>query len=306
MSDSIVGHLINVIGPVFLCASAGYEIARFKLAFDSRVVTSIVTNITMPALVVSHLAAGHVDFSAFADIMLAAVLAVAAMGLIATVVLRVLGLPLRVYVGAMMLANVGNMGLSINSPAFGSEGLAYAMAFWVVVVVGVFTIGEWLPQGTWSLRKLLTSPSVYAVIVGIALMATDTPLPQMAGDTLTLLGGATIPLLLLTLGYTAVETGAPRYRRHAVGVAHRHCRGCRARTDVPVRFHRNGTRRIRPAVPHALLGLRLSDGRKVHAGTIVRGGEPHLHFHLDQHHRAAGGSRLVGLKRLPIPANHDR
>ncbi len=202
MSDSIVGHLIDVIGPVFLCAGAGYGIARFKLAFDSKVVTSIVTNITMPALVISHLAAGHVDFSAFADIMLAAVMAVTAMGLISAAVLRVFGLPLRVYVGAMMLANVGNMGLSINSLAFGSEGLAYAMAFWVVVVVGVFTIGEWLPQGTWSLRKLFSSPSVYAVIIGIVLMATGTPLPEMADDTLTLLGGATIPLLLLTLGYT--------------------------------------------------------------------------------------------------------
>ena len=76
------------------------------------------------------------------------------------------------------------------------------MAFWVVVVVGVFTIGESLPQGSWSVRKLFSLPSVYAVIVGTLLMVTNTPLPEMAEDTLKLLGGATIPLMLLTLGYT--------------------------------------------------------------------------------------------------------
>lgn len=202
MSDSIVSHLITVIGPVFLCAGAGYLIARFKQPFDTKIITSVVTNITMPALVVSHLAAKHVEFSAFADLMLAAAIAVALMGIIASIILHFLNLPLRVYSGAMMLSNVGNIGLPVSTLAFGVEGLAYALAFWIVVVVGVFTVGEWIPQGKLTIRKLVSSPSIYSVIIGLALMMTNTPLPTMLNDTLTLLGGATIPLMLLTLGYT--------------------------------------------------------------------------------------------------------
>jgi hypothetical protein len=202
MSDSIISHLITVIGPVFLCAGAGYAIARFKQPFDSKIITSVVTNITMPALVVSHLAAKHVEFAAFAKLMLAAALAVAAMGIIASIFLYFLKLPLRVYSGAMMLSNVGNIGLPACTLAFGAEGLAYALAFWVVVVVGVFTVGEWIPQGTLSIRRLVSSPSIYSVVIGLVLMITGTPLPEMLDDTLTLLGGATIPLMLLTLGYT--------------------------------------------------------------------------------------------------------
>lgn len=202
MNASIVSHLIMVIGPVFLCAGAGYAIARLRQPFDTKIITSVVTNITMPALVISHLAAKHVEFSAFADLMLAAALAVASMGIIASIILYVLKLPLRVYSGAMMLSNVGNIGLPVCTLAFGAEGLAYALAFWIVVVVGVFTVGEWIPQGTMTVRRLVSSPSIYSVVIGLALMMTDTPLPAMLDDTLTLLGGATIPLMLLTLGYT--------------------------------------------------------------------------------------------------------
>ena len=202
MSNSILGHLITVIAPVFLCAGAGYSLVRFKLPFDTKSITSVVTNVTMPALVISHLAAKHVEFSAFADLMLAAAIAVACMGIVASIILYALKLPLRVYSGAMMLSNVGNIGLPVCTLAFGTEGLAYALAFWIVVVVAVFTVGDWIPQGRLSFKKLVTSPSIYSVIIGLALMVTETPLPTILNDTLTLLGGATIPLMLLTLGYT--------------------------------------------------------------------------------------------------------
>jgi predicted permease len=43
---------------------------------------------------------------------------------------------------------------------------------------------------------------IYAAVIGVALLATGTPLPKTLGNTLQLLGGLAIPLMLLALGYS--------------------------------------------------------------------------------------------------------
>ena len=63
----------------------------------------------------------------------------------------------------MMLNNVGNIGLPVTALAFGDQGLAYSLAFVVVVLVGIFTIGIWLPMGKVTLGDLAKKPVIYAV-----------------------------------------------------------------------------------------------------------------------------------------------
>jgi predicted permease len=102
----------------------------------------------------------------------------------------------------MMLNNVGNVGLPVCSLALGNAGLAYGLAFVVVVLAGVFTIGIWIPQGKVSASDLYRKPVIYAVIIAVALMATDTRLPNTLDSAFSILGGLAIPLMLLTLGHT--------------------------------------------------------------------------------------------------------
>lgn len=195
-------HVTNVILPVLICAAIGYGLARFKVPFDNKMVNGVVANVGYPTLIISHLSGAHVPISAFLDMMLAAVAVLACFCALAFVFLKIMGLNTRAFLSPLMHANVGNVGLPIALLAFGEAGMAYAMAFVVVVVVSIFTVGMAVTMGRFSIRSLLTSPIIYAVIFTLVLMATNTALPKPIDAAFTILGGLAIPLMLLTLGYT--------------------------------------------------------------------------------------------------------
>jgi hypothetical protein len=111
-------------------------------------------------------------------------------------------LPVRAFLTPLMHGNVGNIGLPITLLALGDAGMAYTMAFVVVVLISIFTVGMWIPAGAFSAKKLVTSPIIYAVAISLGLMATGYSLPAPVAKSFDILGGLSIPLMLLTLGHT--------------------------------------------------------------------------------------------------------
>lgn len=214
--EEIIGHVSGVVLPILLCVLVGYGLALLKLPFDKKFVGMLISNVGYPTLIVSHLAKQHVVFGAFLEMMLAAAAAVACFGLIGLGLLALLRLPMRAYLTPMMLANTGNIGLPVCMLAFGDQGLAYAMAFLIVVFVCIFTIGMWVPMGKVTLRDVVRQPVIYAVILAIGLLATGTKLPEPIDHTVTILGGLTIPLMLLTLGYTLATLNVGELRRGGI------------------------------------------------------------------------------------------
>jgi len=177
-------------------------LARFNVYFDTKMVGSLVSKIGYPTLILSHLSGQHVVFDAFLDIMLATAVVIACFGLIGFTFLKLAGFPVRAFLSPMMLSNVGNVGLPVSLLAFGDQGMAIAMAVLIIVVLGIFSIGIWLPAGKISFMELAQQPVVYAVLVALLLMGTGTTLPTSIEKTMSILGGLSIPLMLLTLGYT--------------------------------------------------------------------------------------------------------
>ena len=206
-------HISGVVAPVLLCVLAGYGLAIFKLPFDHKVVGTLVANVGYPTLILSHLTKQHIQLDAFLEMMLAALVSVVSFGVIGFVLLKLLRLPVRGFLSPMMLNNVGNVGLPLSALAFGAEGLAYALAFVVVVLVGIFTLGMWLPTGKITPGDIFKKPVIYAVVVTIVLMATDTRLPTPIQSMFDILGGLAIPLMLLTLGHTLATLNVGLLRR---------------------------------------------------------------------------------------------
>jgi predicted permease len=134
--------------------------------------------------------------------MTAAALAIAGFGVLGFLALKTMRLPVRAFLTPLMHGNVGNIGLPIALLALGDAGMAYTMGFVVVVLISIFTIGMWIPAGEFSPRKLVTSPIIYAVILSLILMASGSSLPQPLAKSFDILGGLSIPLMLLTLGHT--------------------------------------------------------------------------------------------------------
>ncbi len=200
--DHLFLNVFNVVLPVLICVGIGYCLAVFKAPFDNKVIGGLVSNVGYPTLIISHLSTTKLDVETFLDMMTAAVLAIAGFAVLGFTALKLLRLPVRAFLTPMMHGNVGNIGLPITLLALGNAGMAYTMAFVVVVLISIFTVGMWIPAGAFSPRKLVTSPIIYAVIVSLILMGTGYSLPQPLSKSFDILGGLSIPLMLLTLGHT--------------------------------------------------------------------------------------------------------
>ncbi len=200
--EQIFLNVLNVVLPVLICAGIGYVLAITRAPFDNTVVGGIVSRVGYPTLIISHLSTTNIAVSTFVDVMTAAALAIAGFGILGLVALRAMQLPVRAFLTPLMHGNVGNIGLPITLLALGDAGMAYTMAFVVVVLISIFTVGMWIPAGAFSAKKLVTSPIIYAVAISLGLMATGYSLPAPVAKSFDILGGLSIPLMLLTLGHT--------------------------------------------------------------------------------------------------------
>lgn len=208
--EKLFEQVLNVVLPVLICAGVGYWLAWIKAPFDNKVIGGLVSRVGYPTLIISHLSVTKIDVNTFLGMMAASVLAVASFGAIGLMFLKLVRLPVRAFLTPMMHANVGNIGLPIALLALGSAGMAYTMAFVVVVLISIFTVGMWVPSGKFSLRELIGSPIILAVVISLALMTTGTQLPGPLAQSFQILGNLSIPLMLLTLGHTlaTLKTGS--------------------------------------------------------------------------------------------------
>ena len=191
-----------MILPVLICAAIGYFLALRKMPFDHAVIGSLVKNVGYPTLIVSHLSSTKIEIDSFLTMLAASASAIAAFGMLGFMALKVLRLPVRAFLTPLMHGNVGNIGLPITLLALGNAGMAYTMGFVVAVLVSIFTLGVWIPAGKFSLRGLFTSPIIYAVALSLFLVSTGQTLPVPVEKSFDILGGMSIPLMLLTLGHT--------------------------------------------------------------------------------------------------------
>ena len=193
-------QLAGVILPVVIIAGIGYAWARLRRPFDNALVTQLVSMIGSPCLVASSLTSLHVQPESLGHMALATVLVFSGMFVLGFVVLKVMGLPMHSYLPAVVFSNAGNMGLPLALFAFGDSGLALAVVYFAFSATLQFTAGISIAAGSTSVRHLMKMPVIYAVLGSLIFVLTGTPVPAFIGNTLKILGGLTIPLMLLALG----------------------------------------------------------------------------------------------------------
>jgi predicted permease len=201
-SPAVIAAVAAVLLPVFTIAALGYLWRRIGAAFDLEFVTRLIMNVAGPCLVfdsLSRLALPLREFVAMVGVAIAIVLTTAAAGF---VLLKVLRLPLRSYLPALTIGNVGNLGLPLCLFAFGEQGLTLGVAVYVTNSVGQFTLVPLLQSRASLARTLLTTPVIYAALLGVLVLLTGLRPPEWLGSTIRLLGAVMIPLMLLALGHT--------------------------------------------------------------------------------------------------------
>jgi len=211
-------QLIPIIVPVLICALLGYGWARSGLPFEREFLTRIIMNIGSPCLILNGIVNLEFAPSDFALMIGTAVTILASCSLIGAVVLRLAGQPLRSFLPPVIFGNTGNLGLPLCLFAFGDEGLGLAVAVYLVYSVSQFIFGPLVQGREPAWRTLATTPMIYTAVIGVVLLATDTAMPTALANTVGLLGGLAIPLMLLALGYSLANFRVTRPGK-AVGLA---------------------------------------------------------------------------------------
>ncbi len=192
--------VLAIVAPVFLCAAIGWGWVRAGRLYDRELITRLIMDVGAPCLVFSGLVALEVDSTALATMAGASLAAMLAFAAIGWITLRIAGLPIHTYLAPLMFGNTGNLGLPLCLFAFGDTGLALAVAFFATTAVAQYTVGIWLWSGRLSLAELLRTPLAWATLLAVAVLFTEARVPGWITNTTQLLGGFTIPLMLITLG----------------------------------------------------------------------------------------------------------
>ncbi|WP_249978652.1 AEC family transporter [Vreelandella olivaria] len=196
----MLAELFAVMAPVLAGAGLGFLWVRLGHPYPVDFVTRLVFNIGTPSLVLASLSGADIDASTFGRTMLATSLVILTMGATTFIVARLLRRPWRVLLAPMMYPNTGNMGLPVVLYAFGSAGFAYGITIMVTVSLFQFTLGAALSSKGNPLITLVKTPTVYAILIAMGLLLTNTSLPPWLANTVDLMSGFTVPLMLITLG----------------------------------------------------------------------------------------------------------
>ena len=193
-------ELISIIFPVIIIIGIGYIWNNIGNNLNQKEIIKFIAWIGAPCLVFNSLINLDSSFSVVKNVIIAAILMIVGMLLFSYIVLKILNLNFRTYVNPITFVNSGNLGITLCLFAFGNIGLEISIIYFAVVSIANFTLGVSIWSGEWSPKVLLKSPILFAAMAVIFFNVINIPIPKMAMNTISLLSGATIPLLLFSMG----------------------------------------------------------------------------------------------------------
>ena len=197
----------NNLLPILLVAGTGY-IAGKWLNVEARSISRVVFYIFSPCLIFDLLVTSQLNNGDMLRMIGFAVASILTVGAITWLLGRIIKLERKMMAAVMICAitiNAGNYGLSLNMFAFGEDALAYASLFFVTSAIITYTVGVTIASMgksslADSLKGLVKLPAVYAVILALIFITLKWELPLPLSRSVSLLGDAAIPGMLLVLG----------------------------------------------------------------------------------------------------------
>lgn len=215
----MLAALVPVLTPILVAILVGYIWAKKGTPAEPAHLTQIVLNVGTPCLIFSTLATLTVSPAVLGIMAAASVLMMIAFLVAGYLLLRGVGLPHKIYLSPVVFGNLGNLGLPVNLYAFGAAGLEIGLIMFATQSVLFFTINMWLQSGKANPLTMLKTPHIYAIAVALAFTLTDVTPPLWLTNTTELLGGMTIPLMLVMLGISLARMKVVAVTRPLIVVA---------------------------------------------------------------------------------------
>jgi predicted permease len=208
----ILDIFVNNLLPVLLCAATGFALGR-TLHPDVKTASRLAFYIFSPCLVFISLERVKIsggEFGKLALFTLGVCLIIGALAYLAGHLMEVKRQLLASLVVASMFVNSGNYGLAATKFAFGDAALARALVCFVFGTVVVYTLGVLIASmgklsALQALRQLLFVPAIYGLLAATLVRSTDWHVPLFLDRSVSMLGDASIPLMLVILGMQIAE-----------------------------------------------------------------------------------------------------
>jgi hypothetical protein len=192
-------RIFGIVFPVFAIVAVGYVYSRWRRP-NMTAANQLNMAVLLPALIFGVLSGKDFNLGQYGALALGGLAVVLGSGLLAWPVARLARIPARTFVPPMMFTNSGNMGLPLAVFAFGEQALPAAVVLFIIENGLHFTLGTWIMDHRTHWLNVLRQPIVIATLAGIAFAATGWAMPRPVAAAIDLLGQASIPLLLFSLG----------------------------------------------------------------------------------------------------------
>ncbi len=192
--------IFSIVFPVLAISLIGFLWAKAKRPFDTNTVGQLVMNIGAPCLIISSLSKTKLNIEVFWQMAALTISIVSAFLLLGFILFKLWRKPLRTFLPSLVFVNTGNLGLPLCLFAFGEQGLAYGIAFFMIMSVLHFSLGLAMVSGEGVFSTLIRNPIVHSVWIAIVLLVGEWNLPVSIANTINLLGQFAIPLMLFALG----------------------------------------------------------------------------------------------------------
>ena len=203
--------------PVFLLIAAGFAFAHWK-KIDLTSVTEIIVYLGTPSLVFSSLAGKPLFATDIAVLSAGILLIFAIVGFFIRLYFLVSGFSSRGFALPTLFMNAGNMGIPLALFAFGQAGLQRATLMFVIITFLQFSLGIYILTGRGNWTEIFRLPLIYAALAGLSVNLAQISLPEVLLRPIIMLGQATIPIMLISLGYRLHEVESLQWG-HALGGA---------------------------------------------------------------------------------------
>lgn len=208
---------LSPVVPVFLLIAAGFAFAHWK-KINLASVTEIVVYLGTPSLVFSSLASKPLFAGDILVLSGGILLIFAGVGSLIRLYFFLTGFSSRGFALPTLFMNAGNMGIPLALFAFGQEGIQRATLMFVIITFLQYSLGIYILNGRGNWTEIFRLPLIYAALAGLIANLTQMRIPELLLQPVVMLGQATIPIMLISLGYRLYQVQSLQLG-HALGGA---------------------------------------------------------------------------------------
>ncbi len=203
--------------PVFLLVAVGFIFAHWKkISLTS--VTEVIVYLGTPSLVFSSLASKPLYAGDIAVLSAGILIIFAAVGVLIRLYFLIFRFTSRGFALPTLFMNAGNMGIPLALFAFGQEGLQRATLMFVILTFLQYSLGIYILNGSGNWTEIFRLPLIYAAVAGLSFNLAQIKIPELLLQPVIMLGQATIPIMLISLGYRLYQVESLQLG-HALGGA---------------------------------------------------------------------------------------